>query len=174
MPRMRDGKARLIGLVAAIVVLVMDQGSKFYALGVLDLEFSGPVTISPYIDLVLVWNRGISYGLFQQNADLGRYLLVALSAGAAIGFSIWLWRSRRLLPALAIGLLVGGAIGNGIDRFFRGAVVDFILLHWGTWNWYVFNIADAAIVAAVALLLSDSWLGNAQLVKTSAEKEPSL
>lgn len=165
---------RSLGLLIAVIVFLADQASKFYALGVLDLEFSGPITLTPYVDLVLVWNRGISYGLFQQNADLGRYFLVALSVGAAIGFGIWLWRSHRFMSALALGLLVGGAIGNGIDRLFRGAVVDFILFHWGSWNWYVFNIADAAIVAAVALLLSDSWLGNAQLVKTSTEKEPSL
>ena len=167
-------KARSLGMVIALVLFLADQASKFYVLGLLDLEFSGPISVSPYIDLVLVWNRGISYGLFQQNADIGRYLLVALSFGATIGFAIWLWRTQRLVPALAIGLITGGAIGNGLDRLFRGAVVDFILLHWGEWRWYVFNIADAAIVAGVALLLYDSWLGNAQPVKTTAEKEQSL
>ena len=167
-------KARSLGLIAALLLLLADQASKFYVLGLLDLEFSGPISVSPYIDFVLVWNRGISYGLFQQNADIGRYLLVALSFGATIGFGLWLWRTQRLVPALAIGLITGGAIGNGLDRLFRGAVVDFILLHWGEWRWYVFNIADAAIVAGVALLLYDSWLGNAQPVKTTAEKEPPL
>jgi len=167
-------KARILGLTAALIIFLADQASKFYALGVLDLEFSGPVSISPFIDFVLVWNRGISYGLFQQNADIGRYLLVALSFGATIGFGLWLWHIQRVLPAVAIGLIAGGAIGNGLDRLFRGAVVDFILLHWHEWQWYVFNIADAAIVAGVALLLYDSWLGNAQPVKTSTEKEPPL
>ena len=167
-------KARSLGILIALILFLADQASKFYVLGLLDLEFSGPISVSPYIDLVLVWNRGISYGLFQQNADIGRYLLVALSFGATIGFGIWLWRTQRFMPALAIGLITGGAIGNGLDRLFRGAVVDFILLHWGEWRWYVFNIADAAIVAGVALLLYDSWLGNAQPVKTTAEKEQSL
>jgi signal peptidase II len=167
-------KARRSGLLIALILFLADQASKLYVLGVLDLEFSGPFTVSPYIEFVLVWNRGISYGLFQQNADIGRYLLVALSFGATIGFSLWLWRTQRLLPAIAIGLITGGAIGNGLDRLFRGAVVDFILLHWHEWQWYVFNIADAAIVAGVALLLYDSWLGNAQPVKNTAEKEPPL
>jgi signal peptidase II len=167
-------KVRLIGLLTALIILLADQASKIYALSGLDLEFSGTLTLTPFVDLVLVWNHGISYGLFQQNADFGRYLLVALSFGASIGFAFWLWRTNRVLPALSIGLIAGGAIGNGIDRLFRGAVVDFNLLHLGAWQWYVFNIADAAIVAGVALLLYDSWLGNDQLVKTTAEKEPSL
>ena len=167
-------KARRFGLLVALIIFLADQASKLYALGVLNLEFSGSISVSPYIDLVLVWNRGISYGLFQQNADIGRYLLVALSFGATIGFGLWLWHTQRLLPALAIGLITGGAIGNGLDRLFRGAVVDFILLHWHEWQWYVFNIADAAIVAGVALLLYDSWLGNAQPVKSTAEKETPL
>ncbi len=167
-------KARSLGLLVALIILLADQASKFYALGVLDLEFSGPLTLSPMIDLVLVWNRGISYGLFQQNADFGRYVLVGLSLGAAIGFGLWLWRTHRFVPALAIGLLAGGAIGNGLDRLIRGAVVDFILLHWGEWRWYVFNIADAAIVFGVALLLYDSWLGNAHPVEPDTVKDPSL
>ena len=79
----------------------------------------------------------------------------------------------RLLPAFAIGLIAGGAIGNGIDRIFRGAVVDFVLLHWQDWRWYVFNVADAAIVLGVALLLYDSWLGNGQNVDSLTSKDPS-
>ena len=171
---MDKSRARSLGLNAALAVLIADQATKFYVLNALDLEHAEPVALSPMVDLVLVWNRGISYGLFQQNADLGRYFLILLALGAAIGFGIWLWHSLRLLPAFAIGLIAGGAIGNGIDRIFRGAVVDFVLLHWEEWRWYVFNVADAAIVLGVALLLYDSWLGNDQLVKTTAEKEPSL
>lgn len=171
---MDNTKARSLGLYAALVILIADQVSKFYILNSLDLESAQTISLHPLVDLVLVWNRGISYGLFQQHADLGRYVLVAVSVAATIGFSIWLWRSSRFLPAFAIGLIAGGAIGNGIDRIIRGAVVDFILLHWGDWRWYVFNIADAAIVFGVALLLYDSWLGNAQPVEPTTAKDTSL
>jgi len=165
--------ARSLGLFAALFVFVADQASKYYILAVLRLDEAGILTLSPFVDLVLVWNRGISYGLFQQHADWGRYLLTVLAIGASLGFAVWLWRTTRILPALAIGLVAGGALGNGVDRIFRGAVVDFVLLHWGEWRWYVFNLADVAIVAAVALLLYDSWLGKAQSVNTPTEKEPS-
>ena len=120
-----------------------------------DLETSGAIPVLPFLDFVLVWNRGISYGLLQQHEEIGRFGLILFSFVAIIGFLIWLRRIKRGLPALAIGLIIGGALGNAIDRLAYGAVVDFILLHWGDWRWYVFNIADAAIVVAVALLLAD-------------------
>ena len=170
---MPSTKARSLGLNAALTVLLADQATKYYVLNALDLEHSDPLALSPFVDLVLVWNRGISYGLFQQHADLGRYILIILALGASLGFGVWLWRSVRLLPAFAIGLIAGGAIGNGIDRIFRGAVVDFVLLHWQDWRWYVFNVADAAIVLGVALLLYDSWLGNGQNVDSLTSKDPS-
>ena len=171
---MPSTKVRSLGLNAALAVLIVDQATKFYVLNPLDLESTGPVALSPFIDLVLVWNRGISYGLFQQHADWGRYILILLAIGATLGFGVWLWRSHRLLPAFAIGLIAGGAIGNGIDRIFRGAVVDFVLLHWQDWRWYVFNVADAAIVFGVALLLYDSWLGKGEQVVSPTSKDPLL
>ena len=163
--------ARAWGVVVAFSILIIDQASKIALLEGLDLEFSGPITLSPYIDLILVWNRGISYGLFQQHADLGRYMLIAISLLASIGFALWLQRSTRPIPALALGCLIGGALGNAVDRILRGAVADFVLLHWGEWTWYVFNIADVAIVIGVALLLADSWLGKEPSVIESAKKE---
>jgi len=168
---MPNTQARSLGLNAALTVLIADQVTKFYVLNPLDLEHTEPVSLGPFIDLVLVWNRGISYGLFQQHAEFGRYILILLALGATLGFGIWLWRSVRLVPAFAIGLIAGGAVGNGIDRIFRGAVVDFILLHWADWRWYVFNVADAAIVFGVALLLYDSWLGNGQQVVPPTSKD---
>jgi signal peptidase II len=85
--------ARLTALTLAALIFILDQASKLYVLYILELEFRGPLTINPYIDLILVWNRGISYGLFQQHADWGRYGLVLLSVGAAIGLTIWLFRT---------------------------------------------------------------------------------
>jgi len=151
---------RRLSLLIALLVFLADQATKCIILYGFNLETSGAISVLPFLDFVLVWNRGISYGLFQQHEEIGRYGLILFSLIAIIGFLIWLRRIRQGLPALAIGLIVGGALGNAIDRLAYGAVIDFILLHWGEWRWYVFNIADAAIVIAVALLLADSWLGS--------------
>lgn len=151
---------RRLALLIALLIFLADQATKCIMLYGLNLETAGGIAVLPFLDFVLVWNRGISYGLFQQHEEIGRFGLILFSFIAIIGFLVWLRRIKRGLPALAIGLIVGGALGNAIDRLAYGAVVDFILLHWGDWRWYVFNIADAAIVIAVALLLADSWLGN--------------
>ncbi|GMA78915.1 hypothetical protein GCM10025880_53320 [Methylorubrum aminovorans] len=98
----------------------------------------------------------MSYGLFQQEGGLGRWLLVGISLAAAIGLSVWMVRAGSRLLAVALGLIVGGALGNAIDRAAYGAVFDFVHLHAGTWSWYVFNVADAAIVAGVVGLILDS------------------
>lgn len=153
---------RRFGVLVAVLVFLADQATKLYVLKGLDLEFAGVVPVLPFVDFVLVWNRGISYGLFQQHQDFGRYLLIGLSLVISIGLGIWLNRLKDRILALAIGFLIGGALGNIVDRLIYGAVVDFVLLHWGDWRWYVFNLADAAIVAGVALLLYESWLGNGQ------------
>jgi len=104
----------------------------------------------------VVWNRGISYGLFQQDSEFGRWALVALSVVAGIGLSLWIRRAPNPLVAAALGLIVGGALGNAVDRVAYGAVFDFIHFHVGSFSWYVFNIADAAIVAGVVGLLYDA------------------
>jgi signal peptidase II len=123
---------------------------------VADIARTQPIRVTPFFELILVWNRGISYGLFQQHSELGRWLLIVFSLIAAVGLSIWAWRSGERLLALALGLIAGGALGNVVDRLLYGAVLDFAHLFWGGFSWYVFNIADAAIVAGVALLLYDS------------------
>lgn len=152
--------ARKLGLLVALLIFIADQATKFYVLHGLNLEFAGMIPVIPFVDFVLVWNRGISYGLFQQHQDFGRYVLIFLSLLISAGLGIWLNRTKDRILALAIGFLVGGALGNVIDRLIYGAVVDFVLLHWGEWRWYVFNLADAAIVFGVVLLLYESWLGS--------------
>ena len=116
----------------------------------------------PFFDLVLVWNRGVSYGWFAQHTAFGRFGLVALSLVASLALWIWLARTERPLTAAAIGLVIGGALGNALDRVIYGAVADFFLLHWRGFDWYVFNIADLAIVAGVGLLLYESWSEDAR------------
>lgn len=144
------------GLVLAAATLAADQATKALMLHVVRIGERPPIRVAPFFELTLVWNRGISYGLFQQHEDWGRYGLVVLSVAAAIGLSVWLWRAGTWTVCLALGLLIGGALGNAIDRLVHGAVADFVLLYWIPWFPYVFNVGDSAIVAGVALLLYDS------------------
>jgi len=151
------------GIIAAVAALVLDQGSKLWLLYVFDIARRGAVQVTPFLDLVLAWNVGISFGWFQNDSFLAQAILTAIKAVAVIVLAIWMARSRTLIATVALGLIIGGAIGNAIDRFAYGAVVDFALFHLqiggNTFNWYVFNLADVAIVAGVAALLYDSFLG---------------
>jgi len=150
------------GVLAAIATLIVDQASKLWLLYVFDIA-QRAVRVMPFFDLVLAWNPGISFGWFQSESPMAQILLMAVKAAAVIALAIWMARSRTLLATVALGLIIGGAIGNAIDRFAYGAVVDFALFHVQigekTLNWYVFNLADVAIVAGVAALLYDSLLG---------------
>jgi signal peptidase II len=145
-----------LGALVALATLVLDQASKLYLLFANPLPLREPVRLAPFLDLIVVWNRGISYGLLQQHTELGRWALVVLSIAAATGLSVWLRRAATPLLAIALGLIVGGAVGNAVDRIAYGAVFDFVHVHVGQFSWYVFNIADAAIVAGVIGLLYDS------------------
>jgi signal peptidase II len=151
------------GVIAALTVLVLDQASKLWLLFVFDLAHRGAVKVTPFFDLVLAWNVGISFGWFQNDGQLAQIILMLIKAVAVIVLAIWMAWSRTLIATVALGLIIGGAIGNAIDRFAYGAVVDFALFHieigGKTFNWYVFNLADVAIVAGVAALLYDSFLG---------------
>ena len=154
--------AAILGFSVALVTLILDQATKLYTLFVFDLPVKEPVEFAPFINLIVVWNRGISYGLFQQDGDLGRWILVVVSILASIGLSVWIRRTTAKLLAASLGLIVGGAIGNVIDRLAYGAVFDFIQFQIGSWSWYVFNVADAAIVAGVIGLLYDSLVLEAR------------
>ena len=154
--RARIRPAFLFGMVIAVLGFVADQLSKVWVLFGTDLPDGGVIRVLPVMDFTLVWNRGISYGLMQQDGDLGRWLLVGFSIVATVLLSVWMWRTDRRLTAAGLGLIVGGAVGNLVDRVVHGAVVDFVYLHAGGWSWYVFNLADAWIVAGVAALLYDS------------------
>jgi signal peptidase II len=151
------------GIVAAIATLVLDQASKFWLVRVFDIAHRGTVKLTPFFDLVLTWNQGISFGWFQSDGPTAQIVLMAIKAVAVVVLSLWMTRSHTLIATLALGLIIGGAIGNGIDRLAYGAVVDFALFHVrigeNTFNWYVFNLADVAIVAGVGALLYDSFWG---------------
>ncbi|MBS7539713.1 signal peptidase II [Ancylobacter lacus] len=155
------GPRSALGLGLALAVLLADQASKIAVLRLVDFGVNGLVTVTPFMDLVVAWNTGVSYGLFPQGAS-GWWLLGLIKLVAAIGFTFWLARVRRGMEAVALGLLIGGALGNAIDRAAYGAVFDFVSLHAFGLHWYVFNIADVAIVAGVVLLLVDSFTGRAK------------
>lgn len=162
-----------LGLAAALVTLVLDQASKLWLYLGTDLVLTQPWRINGFTDFVVVWNRGVSYGLFQQESDLGRWLLVAVSVAAVVALGFWMRRATSGLLALSLGLIVGGAIGNAIDRIAYGAVFDFVHWHVGEWSWYVFNVADAAIVAGVVGLIIDSLLPQRSRDLTDASKPSS-
>ncbi|CAM5471673.1 Lipoprotein signal peptidase OS=Afipia felis OX=1035 GN=lspA PE=3 SV=1 [Afipia felis] len=153
------------GLIVAIVTLIADQASKLWLLHVFDIGRRGMVRVTPFFDLVLAWNTGISYGWLQDMGATGQTLLMAGKALAIVLLTVWMTRVRTRLAAIGLGLIIGGAIGNAIDRIAYGAVVDFALFHaeiaGKTYSWYVFNLADAAIVAGVAALLYESLFASA-------------
>ncbi len=155
-------------IVLALITLGLDQASKIYLLFVFELPFKEPVVLMPFMELIVVWNRGISYGLFQQHSDIGRWFLIVFSGAAAIGLGVWLWRVTTHVLGVSLALIIGGALGNMIDRIAYGAVFDFIHLHVGTFSWYVFNVADAAIVAGVIGLVYDSLILERRRLKNEA------
>jgi len=164
------GPLTRFGLTVALIACVLDQASKIYLLFVFDLAANGPVRLGPFIDIVLARNTGISYGLFQSQGPLGQWILLGFKTVAVLLLMVWLARAKDRLIALSLGLIIGGAGGNAIDRLFYGWVADFVFFHISTanwrFNWYVFNLADVAIVAGVIGLLYDS------LVMDRAAKAP--
>jgi signal peptidase II len=154
------GPLTALGVGVAIATGFADQASKFWLLDAFDLPERGRVALTPFLDLVLIWNAGISYGLFQQHSALGVWILLVLKAAAVVFLWVWLARSSSRLTAVALGFIIGGAVGNAVDRVHWPGVMDFVLFHVDTatftFRWYVFNLADAAIVAGVVGLLYDS------------------
>jgi signal peptidase II len=157
------GKIRLwgaysgFGLVIAILALAADQLNKYWMIEIYGIGERGRVAVTSYLDLVMLWNPGISVGQLPQNSDLGRYLLIGFSIVAAIALAIYLAYAHSRLIAASVGLIIGGAIGNVIDRIVHGAVADFFSFHYAGYYWYVFNIADVAITLGVFGLLID-WI----------------
>lgn len=160
LPPTRRTNTAAVGFILAAAIFVVDQATKLYVLHRVDLS-DGPVALLPFVDITLVWNRGISYGLFQQDG-VGRWLLVAVTAIASVALAVWLWRARRMMVAIAVALILGGAVGNLVDRVVYGAVVDFVSMHYGQFSWYVFNVADAAIVVGVIILVADAVFARPQ------------
>lgn len=151
-----------LGLAAGSLVLAADQASKFWVLEVLRLDQTGSRDVLSILSLTFVWNRGVTFGLLNSLGSWSHIALAGVALAIVAGLGAWLRRAERKLVAISIGAIAGGAIGNVIDRLRFGAVVDFIHAHaWG-WSWYIFNVADAAIVCGVAALVLDGLLHQDQ------------
>jgi len=163
-----------LGLLAAVIVLTADQASKWWVLNVLDLQGLRQVVLLPVLNLTMVWNRGVTFGLLNGFGSWGHVVLAVIALAVVAALCVWLLRAQTPLTAVAIGAVAGGAIGNVIDRLRFGAVVDFIHAHvmtpWGDLSWYVFNVADAAIVCGVGALIIES-LGSGRRQSRSATVE---
>lgn len=153
---MTDAKSALrFGLAVAAIVLVLDQASKLVLVDLMRAH-PGGIVLAPFFNLVQVWNRGVSFGMLggEWFGDNQRWILVVLSIAVSVLLGFWLRKAERGVDRLALGLVIGGALGNAIDRVAYGAVADFFDFHLGGWHWPAFNIADAAITCgAVGLIL---------------------
>ncbi len=165
--RMTRNRLTLLGLVAAVVVLAADQASKWWILDVVQLPEVGQIVLLPVLNLTMVWNRGVTFGLLTNFGHWSYLLLAAIALAVVAGLVVWLRRAESRLVATALGAIVGGALSNVIDRLRFGAVVDFIHAHLGGWSWYVFNLADAAIVCGVAVLVLDSLLPQTRRARSA-------
>jgi len=144
-----------LGLALAVFAFAADQLHKWWMIHVYDIASKGTVEITPFLNLVMLWNPGISYGLLQQDGLWGRSVLIVFALIAIIVMIYWLAQSESARGAASLGLIIGGALGNVVDRLVYGAVADFFSFHAFGFYWYIFNIADVAIVAGVAGLLYD-------------------
>ena len=166
-------RLRLLGAVIALIALVADQGSKLWLLNAYDIAAKQPVAVASFLDIVLAWNRGISYSLFTTDSAKGPWILLAVTLSATLLLGVWLWRTDQAITTVALGLLIGGALGNAYDRFAYGAVVDFVHFHIGRFSWYIFNGADVAICIGVAVLLLGSWFAQPETRHASKMPENS-
>ena len=158
-----------LGLAVAVLLFAADQASKWWVLDVLrlpELRHVPLLALGPAgLDLSMVWNRGVTFGLLSGDGPWNHLVLALLAAGIAVFLLRWLARAETRLVAVALGAVIGGAVGNVLDRLRFGAVVDFVDAYaWG-WHWYVFNIADAGIVCGVAALVADALFRRAPEAK---------
>ncbi len=176
------GRPNVLGLIVALVAIAVDQAVKAYFLfagpyfaacapcrvATEACHICDPIRMLPVLNLTMVWNQGVSFGLFPADSAAGLWFLIGFSLVVVAGLSVWLWQARDRLVALGIGLVIGGALGNVVDRVRFGAVADFFHFHAFGYDWYVFNVADAAIVVGVAFLLYESIFGERRGVETQA------
>ncbi len=168
--RVSLGKGLRPGLLTAATILILDQVSKWVIL----IEVMDPprvIPLTPFFNLVLGWNRGISFGMLDGDSSLNLWLLPLLALAIIVALVVWLARTDGGLVAHALGLIIGGAAGNVVDRLLHGAVVDFLDIHAAGWHWPAFNVADAGITVGAGLLILDSLFAGAETPKNGPEEK---
>ena len=158
----RRGRLR-VGLVVSALILLVDQATKLW---IVEAVMDPPrlIPLGPFANLTLVWNRGISFGILGDGA-VGPFLLAGLAFAISLGLVMWLRQAESGLLAVGLGGVIGGAVGNAIDRLHWGAVADFVDLHAAGWHWPAFNVADAAITVGVILVLVDGLFPRGNSLK---------
>lgn len=157
----RPSRLAFAGFALALLVLAADQATKWIVLlGV--MQPPQAIAVTPFFNLVLVWNQGVSFGMLANSADLTRWGLTGLAVIVSAGLAIWLLRCTDRLTSLALGAIIGGALGNAIDRVVHGAVVDFLDVHLAGYHWPAFNLADSAIIVAAVTLIVQSMFFTPQ------------
>ena len=150
-----------LGLIIALIVMIMDQASKWWMLEVVGmLDNPRVIEVTSYFNLVMAWNRGVSFSLFWHEAEYMPYVLSAVALGIVVFLLSWLRKADRPFLAVSIGMVIGGALGNVVDRLRFGAVTDFLDFHVLGYHWPAFNVADAGISVGVALIVIDSLFGG--------------
>ena len=163
-------RKRTLGFAIALAIFALDQLAKWFVSGPLHLEALGQIYILPVFNLTWTENNGISLGLFNATTEVGRWMLVAVTSAIAIGVAVWIGREKHRWDQAALGLILGGALGNILDRVRHGYVVDFADLHFGAFRpFLVFNVGDAAISIGVAILLLRALLMRSETPKESVE-----
>ena len=145
-------RPHLPSLLLGVLAFALDRGHKFAQVDLAGCQGGEIVPVTPFFDYVLVWNTGVSYGLF---GDLPVWALSLVAAVAIVALGTWWWRTQDTLVRFGLMLVIGGALSNALDRLLYGAVADFFHFHWQAWSFYIFNIADAAITLGVLLLILD-------------------
>ncbi|MBI1245637.1 MAG: signal peptidase II [Alphaproteobacteria bacterium] len=153
------------GLLFAAVTLVLDQAAKLAMLVYLIEGFRPSVRVLPFFDLVVVWNYGVSFGIFNTGSSSAAHLFAGLAFAIVLGLVWWMRNAENGTVVVGLGLVVGGAIGNVVDRLRFGAVFDFLDFHVAGWHWPAFNVADSGITIGVALLFWDAFIGTRTALK---------
>ncbi|MFZ2868459.1 signal peptidase II [Zavarzinia sp.] len=161
-------RLRVLGLVLFAAVLLADRLSKEMLVPLLDGQ--DPIAVTGFFNLVMVWNRGVSFGLFQQGDDTGRYLLTGFAVVVGLVLVVWMLRSTTRLAVTGLALVAAGALGNAYDRMVFGAVADFLDFHLSGYHFWAFNVADSGITFGIGLLLLDAFRARPEFAAAPKEQ----
>jgi signal peptidase II len=169
---MRSSRIVRVGLGLALLVFGLDQLTKWW---IVESVMRPPrvLPVTPFFNLVMGWNRGVSFGMFNQDSPYNAWIFAGLALVIVAVLAVWLWRADRGLIGVAIGLIIGGALGNVVDRLRFGAVADFLDFHIGGYHWPAFNVADSGITIGAALLLADALFSRSEKPKNRASNRTS-